>query len=54
MVGYKKLIPNMEQACVQGKRICLFDINEQFSYDLEMKTQEQKRNKKRTEIERFD
>ena len=27
---------------------------EQFSYDLEMKTREQNRNKKRTEIERFD
>ena len=27
---------------------------EQFSYDLEMKTCEQNRNKKRTEIERFD
>ena len=27
---------------------------EQFSYDLEMKTCEQNRNNKRTEIERFD
>ena len=27
---------------------------EQFSYDLEMKTREQNRNNKRTEIERFD
>ena len=27
---------------------------ERFSYDLEMKTREQKRNNKRTEIERFD
>ena len=28
--------------------------NLQFSYDLEMKTREQNRNNKRTEIERFD
>ena len=27
---------------------------ERFSYDLEMKTREQNRNNKRTEIERFD
>ena len=27
---------------------------ERFSYDLEMKTHEQNRNNKRTEIERFD
>ena len=27
---------------------------ERFSYDLEMKTYEQNRNNKRTEIERFD
>jgi len=29
-------------------------ILERFSYDLEMKTREQNRNNKRTEIERFD
>ena len=29
-------------------------LMERFSYDLEMKTREQNRNNKRTEIERFD
>ena len=29
-------------------------ILQRFSYDLEMKTREQNRNNKRTEIERFD
>ena len=29
-------------------------VLERFSYDLEMKTREQNRNNKRTEIERFD
>ena len=31
-----------------------YGIIERFSYDLEMKTREQNRNNKRTEIERFD
>ena len=31
-----------------------YAFTEQFSYDLEMKTREQNRNKKRAEIERFD
>jgi len=31
-----------------------FLVLERFSYDLEMKTREQNRNNKRTEIERFD
>ena len=36
---------------MKGKRCNLL---KQFSYDLEMKTREQNRNNKRTEIERFD
>ena len=32
----------------------LLELVERFSYDLEMKTHEQNRNNKRTEIERFD
>ena len=34
-------------------RLCLKTI-EQFSYDLEMKTHEQNRNNKQTDLERFD
>ena len=34
-------------------RLCLKTV-ERFSYDIEMKTREQNRNNKRTEIERFD
>ena len=34
-------------------RLCLKTI-ERFSYDIEMKTREQNRSNKRTEIERFD
>ena len=33
--------------------LCI-DLLERFSYDLDMKTREQNRNNKRTEIERFD
>ena len=44
---------------MESKSVFLFHFNcslleERFSYDLEMKTREQNRNNKRTEIERFD
>ena len=38
----------------RGIRKFLTFVIERFSYDLEMKTHEQNRNNKRTEIERFD
>ena len=37
-----------------GRSITLSIMLEQFSYDLEMKTREQNKNNKRTEIKRFD
>ena len=43
------LIPTLQ---IQWKN--LYVLLERFSYDLEMKTREQNRNNKRTEIERFD
>ena len=39
---------------VSSSSQCCLPHLERFSYDLEMKTREQNRNKKRTEIERFD
>ena len=40
--------------CLSTKLIMKTNKIERFSYDLEMKTREQNRNNKRTEIERFD
>ena len=40
--------------CFLVTQKCALCYNLQFSYDLEMKTSEQNRNNKRTEIERFD
>ena len=37
-----------------GRSITLSIMLEQFSYDREMKTREQNKNNKRTEIKRFD
>ena len=37
--------------CMSQKKV---SVIERFSYDLEVKTREQNRNNKRTEIERFD
>ena len=39
---------------VSSSSQCCLPQLERFSYDLEMKTREQNRNKKRAEIERFD
>ena len=39
--------------CAKLSNKCLYPLG-RFSYDLEMKTSEQNRNNKRTEIERFD
>ena len=38
----------------RDRSITLSIMSEQFSYDLEMKTREQNKNNKRTEIKRFD
>ena len=52
----KKATRPLEILCNLVHVICLMKnyLIERFSYDLEMKTREQNRNNKRTEIERFD
>ena len=44
----------MSLAVNESYCVYVFVALERFSYDLEMKTREQNRNNKRTEIERFD
>ena len=49
----KALVGPLSVAILGLFYIIIYQI-ERFSYDLEMKTREQNRNNKRTEIERFD
>ena len=44
---------NIHRKPIESVVYCFYKI-ERFSYDLEMKTREQNKNNKRTEIERFD
>ena len=53
MTGHRTNFPPVKNSC--GKVFRSHGITlERFSYDLEMKTGEQNRNNKQTEIERFD
>ena len=53
-----RMFPSLINCCTidwfQVKLHCVVTRLERFSYDLDMKTREQNRNNKRTEIERFD